>query len=270
MAVTSLSSMVSEQIHSYRILRRRVHAVQVEQVIEIFEQWISDRRASHYVALCNVHMLMEAHRDAYFSEALDAADLILPDGMPLVWFARRRGFMIRRRVYGPDLFLDFCRLTAAQGYRHFLLGGHPGDPEAIATRLAQNCPGIQISGTCSPPFRKPTVGEHNEILARINDSHTDVLWVALGCPKQELWMYENRNRLDVPVVVGVGQAFDLFAGRVRQAPPWMRNNGLEWAFRLFSNPRRLWRRYLVCNTQFLCCLALDELRWVQDNSRENE
>ena len=144
-------------------------------------------------------------------------------------------------------------------YRHFLFGGHSGVPRAVAARLRRSCPGIQIAGTYSPPFRNHTSAELSEMIARINDSGADVLWVALGCPKQELWMYENRDRLNVPVVVGVGQAFDLFAGRVRQAPRWSRDIGLEWAFRLVTDPRRLWRRYLFYNTQFLYCLALDGL-----------
>jgi N-acetylglucosaminyldiphosphoundecaprenol N-acetyl-beta-D-mannosaminyltransferase len=257
--VLPISPQVSKQLSSFRVLRSTIHAVQIDDVMEIFERWISSRTRSHYVALCNVHMVMEAYNNAYFHDALASADLVAPDGMPLIWAGRRHGFQLLRRVYGPGLFLEFCQTTAAKGYRHFLFGGHSGVPEVVAARLRRCCPGIQIAGTCSPPFRKHTRAEHSEMIAQINDSGVDVLWVALGCPKQELWMYENRNRLNVPVVAGVGQAFDLYAGRVRQAPRWARDNGLEWAFRLISNPRRLWRRYLVYNTQFLYCLALDGL-----------
>ena len=250
---------MSKQRGSFRVLHSTIHAVQIDDVMEIFEQWIANRERSRYVALCNVHMVMEAYNNAYFHDVLASADLVAPDGMPIIWVGRRRGLQLSRRVYGPDLFLEFCQNTAAKGYRHFLFGGHPGVPETVAAGLARSCPGIQIAGTCSPPFREHTPAEHREMIAQINNSGADVLWVALGCPKQELWMYENRDRLNVPVIVGVGQAFDLFAGRVRQAPRWARDNGLEWAFRLISNPRRLWRRYLVYNTQFLYCLALDGL-----------
>lgn len=250
---------MSKQLSSFRLLRNNIHATQIEDVTEIFEGWIAGQRRSHYVALCNVHMVMESYNDPYFCSALASADLVLPDGMPLIWAARRHGFPLRRRVYGPDLLLEFCQTTSPKGYRHFLFGGHPGVPEAVAARLARTCPGIQIVGTCSPPFRKHTAEEHSEMIARINGSGADVLWVALGCPKQELWMYENRDRLDVPVIAGVGQAFDIYAGRVRQAPQWARNNGLEWAFRLMTSPRRLWRRYLLYNMQFLYCVALDGL-----------
>ena len=246
-------------LSSFRVLRSNIHAVEIDDVIEIFEQWISSRTHSRYVALCNVHMVMEAYNNTYFHGALASADLVVPDGMPLIWAGRRQGLQLLRRVYGPDLFLEFCQNTAAKGYRHFLFGGHPGVPETVAARLTRSCPGIQIAGTFSPPFREHTRAELSEMIAQINNSGADVLWVALGCPKQELWMYENRDRLKVPVMAGVGQAFDLYAGRVRQAPRWTRDNGLEWAFRLISNPRRLWRRYLVYNMQFLCCVALDGL-----------
>ena len=261
--IDQTSSQVSRRFNSFRVLRSTIDAVQIDDVIETFDQWISSRTRSHYVALCNVHMVMEAYNSAYFSRALSSADLVAPDGMPLVWAGRRHGFRLQRRVYGPDLFLKFCQATAAKGYRHFLFGGHSGVPETVAARLTRICPGLQIAGTCSPPFREHTPAERSEMIAQINNSGVDVLWVALGCPKQEVWMYENRACLNVPVIVGVGQAFDLYAGRVSQAPRWTRDNGFEWAFRLFTNPRRLWRRYLIYNTQFLYCLALEELGLLQ-------
>jgi N-acetylglucosaminyldiphosphoundecaprenol N-acetyl-beta-D-mannosaminyltransferase len=254
---------MSKQLSSFRVLRSSIHAVQIDDVMEIFEQWISSRDRSRYVALCNVHMVMEAYNNPYFHDVLTSADLVVPDGMPVVWMGRRQGCQLRRRVYGPDLFRDFCQRTGTKGYRHFLFGGHPGIPDAVAEKLTRCYPGIQIAGICSPPFREHTRAEQNEMIAKINNSGADVLWVALGCPKQELWMYQNRDRLSVPVIVGVGQAFDLYAGRVRQAPRWARDNGLEWAFRLLGSPRRLWRRYLVYNTQFLWCLALDGLGLLQ-------
>lgn len=254
---------MSTQIKSFQLLRNTIHALEIEDVVKVFEQWISEKQRSHYVAFCNVHMLMEARNSSYFRSALASADLVVPDGMPLIWAARRHGFQLHRRVYGPDVFMEFCKTTSTKSYRHFLFGGHPGVPEAVAQRLAELCGGIQIAGVYSPPFRTPTRAEQNDTIARINDSGADVLWVALGCPKQELWMYENRDRLNVPVVAGVGQAFDLYAGRVRQAPKQLRDNGLEWAFRLVTDPRRLWRRYLATNTQFLYCLALDGLGLLQ-------
>jgi N-acetylglucosaminyldiphosphoundecaprenol N-acetyl-beta-D-mannosaminyltransferase len=265
LAVTLTSPEPSTRISAFRVLRTTIHAVQIGDVIDLFEQWILHRGRSRLVALCNVHMVMEAYKDTYFRSALASADLVAPDGAPLIWAARRHGFQLRRRVYGPDLFLEFCQTTAAKGYRHFLFGGHTGVPETVATRLTQCCPGIQIAGTCSPPFRKHSRAEHSEMIAQINRSNADVLWVALGCPKQELWMYENRDLLNVPIIIGVGQVFDLYAGRERQAPRWARDNGLEWVFRLISNPRRLWRRYVIYNPQFLYNVALDRLGLLKEN-----
>jgi N-acetylglucosaminyldiphosphoundecaprenol N-acetyl-beta-D-mannosaminyltransferase len=250
---------VSQQPSSFSVLRSTIHAVQIEDVKEIFERWISARERSHYVAVCNVHVIMEAYNDKNFRNVLASADLAVPDGMPLIWAGRRLGFRLPRRVYGPDLFLEFSRATASKGYKHFLCGGHPGVPERVAAKLEQSYPGLQVAGTCAPPFGKHSKKEQEELLSRINKSGADVLWVAFGCPKQELWMYENRDRLNVPVVVGVGQAFDIVADRVPQAPRWARNAGLEWAFRLAIEPRRLWRRYLIYNTQFVLCTALEEM-----------
>ena len=251
---------------SFRVLRTHIHAVDIEQVTQIFERWITRGEGSHYVAVCNVHVIMEAYNNDTFCQVLSSADLAVPDGMPLVWVARRRGFPLRRRVYGPDLFLEFCQTTAAKGYRHFLYGGHPGVPELVAARLKDQGPGLQIAGTYSPPFREHSEGEQRDVIDRINRSGADVLWVALGCPKQELWMYENRNRLNVPVIVGVGQAFDIVAERVRQAPVWAQNRGLEWAFRLANEPRRLWHRYLVYNTQFIYYSVLELLGLIEPHS----
>lgn len=244
---------------SFPVLHSNIHAVQINDVVRIFDQWISLRDRSRYVAVCNVHVIMEAYNNTAFRQAVATADLAVPDGMPLVWVGRRQGFRLRRRVYGPDLFVDYCRATRSKGYRHFLYGGHPGIPEIVAARLKQEYPGIRIAGSCSPPFRALSKVEQRTLISRINNSGADVLWVALGCPKQELWMYENRNLLNVPVIVGVGQAFDIYAGRARQAPRWARNSGLEWAFRLVSEPRRLWRRYLIYNTQFIYCMTLNYL-----------
>lgn len=254
------------KVASFRVLRTHIHAVEIEDVTKMFELWISHRERSHYVTVCNVHVVMEAYNNDVFREVLSSADLAVPDGMPLVWVGRRRGFPLRKRVYGPDLFLEFCRTTASKGYRHFLYGGHLGVPELVASKLKDQCPGLQIAGTYSPPFRAHSAGEQREVIDQINGSGTDVLWVALGCPKQELWMYQNRNRLKVPVIVGVGQAFDIVAERVRQAPVWARNRGLEWAFRLANEPRRLWHRYLVYNTQFVYYSVLELLGLIEPQS----
>jgi N-acetylglucosaminyldiphosphoundecaprenol N-acetyl-beta-D-mannosaminyltransferase len=179
--------------------------------------------------------------------------------MPLVWLGRRRGLHLPRRVYGPDLLLEFCETTAGRGYRHFFYGGEPGVPERVAESLKRRFPAIEVCGTFSPPFRPLNPEEDKEIVALISRAAPDVLWVGLGTPKQERWMHEHRDQLHVPVMVSVGAAFNILAGRRNQAPQWMREHGLEWLFRLFQEPRRLWRRYLVYGAQFPVYLAIDTL-----------
>ena len=238
---------------SYRVLGLRFDALQIPGVVARMEEWIAKRAHAHYIAVSNVHVLMEARHSISFRKVLDGADLCVPDGMPLVWVGRLRGHKLKHRVYGPDLLLSFCRETQAKGYRHYFYGGAPGIPEALVGKLREQFPNLEIAGTYSPPFRVLTPEEDACAVDMINRTNADVLWVGLGCPKQEIWMHEHREQLRVPVLVGVGQAFDIHAGRLRQAPVWMREHGLEWLFRLASEPSRLWRRYLVYNSEFVFC-----------------
>jgi N-acetylglucosaminyldiphosphoundecaprenol N-acetyl-beta-D-mannosaminyltransferase len=243
----------------FGVLGVQVHAIQIPDVIHQMEAWISQRCGSHFIAATNVHVLMEARHSLPFRRVLDSADLCVPDGMPLVWIGRSRGHSLKQRVCGPDLLLDFCRETNAKGYRHFFYGGAPGVPEALAAKLKCLFPVLEIVGIYSPPFRPLTREEDTSIVEMINRAGADVLWVGLGCPKQECWMYEHREQLNVPVLVGVGQAFDLYAGRTQRAPAWMRKRGLEWLFRLLAEPRRLWRRYLIYNLEFMFSMLLEFL-----------
>jgi N-acetylglucosaminyldiphosphoundecaprenol N-acetyl-beta-D-mannosaminyltransferase len=238
---------------SFRVLGVRFEALQIPGVMARMEEWIERRDGGHYIAVSNVHGVMESRHNAAFREVLDEADLCVPDGMPVIWIGRLRGHKLKHRVYGPDLLLGFCRETEAKGYRHFFYGGGTGVAEALARKLREEFPKLEIAGTYSPPFRKLTEEEDARVVEMINGAKADVLWVGLGCPKQEMWMREHRERLRVPVQVGVGQAFDIHAGLLRQAPRWMREHGLEWLFRLAAEPRRLWRRYLVYNTEFIFC-----------------
>jgi N-acetylglucosaminyldiphosphoundecaprenol N-acetyl-beta-D-mannosaminyltransferase len=244
---------------SFRVLGVRIDALQIPEAIEKLEEWIRERRRSYFVSLTNVNNVMEARRDPRFRKIQDSADLSLPDGMPLVWIGRLRGYQLRRRVYGPDLLLDFCRQTEGKGYSHFFYGGAPGVGEQLAEGLRRRFPALRIAGVYSPPFRQLSPQEDTYVVEMINRATPDVLWVGLGCPKQERWIYEHRNRLRVPVIAGIGQAFDIHSGRVRQAPRWIRENGLEWLFRLWKEPRRLWRRYLIYNTQFVWNVFLETL-----------
>jgi N-acetylglucosaminyldiphosphoundecaprenol N-acetyl-beta-D-mannosaminyltransferase len=257
---TAPPSLASFQTHTaFNVLGVRVAAVQIPDVVAQMEAWISQRYGSHFIAVANVHVLMEARHSLSFRRVLDSADLCVPDGMPLVWIGRSRGYSLKQRVCGPDLLLDFCRETNAKRYRHFFYGGAPGVPEALAAKLKCQFPMLEVAGTYSPPFRPLTPEEDSSIVEMINRAGADVLWVGLGCPKQECWMYKHREQLRVPVLVGVGQAFDLHAGRLKQAPPWMREHGLEWLFRLLAEPRRLWRRYLIYNSAFVLSELLEFL-----------
>jgi N-acetylglucosaminyldiphosphoundecaprenol N-acetyl-beta-D-mannosaminyltransferase len=239
----------------FPVLGVSVDAVRIEDVCVILEQWIQQRHRCHYVAVTGMHGIMEAQYDPSFRTILNSADLVVPDGMPLVWLGRLRGIELRRRVYGPDLMLSVCEQTTSRGWRHFLLGGAPGVSDRLATALTSRFPGLQIAGTCSPPFRPLTQREDDELVAAINRASADVVWVGLSTPTQERWMYEHRDRLDAAVLLGVGAAFDFHSGTKKQAPSWMREGGLEWLFRLFQEPRRLWRRYLIYGPRFVWFVA---------------
>jgi N-acetylglucosaminyldiphosphoundecaprenol N-acetyl-beta-D-mannosaminyltransferase len=224
------------------------------------EGWIHERNGCHSVAATSMHGIVEAQHDPSFKEILNTTDLVVPDGMPLVWLGRRRGHHLARRVYGPDLLLAFCEKTQSRGYRHFFYGGEPGVAEDLAKSLKSRSPGLNVVGMCSPPFRELSVQEEREMEDLIARAAPDVVWVGLGTPRQDRWMHVHKTRLRVPALVGVGAAFDMLSGRRKQAPRWMRENGLEWFFRLLQEPRRLWRRYLVYGTQFVVYAALESLR----------
>lgn len=234
----------------FRVLGVSVDAVQIPGVIQRMERLILQKDASRYIAVADVHSIVEARHDSSHKQTLDSAEIVIPDGMPLIWSGRRNGFDMPQRVCGTDLFEAFCRDTHIKGYAHFLYGGAPGVPEMLADILMRRYPGLHIAGTYSPPFRPQTQEEDQQAVEMINRSAADVLWVGLGCPKQERWMYEHRHRLTVPVVVGVGAAFDFLSGRMPRAPRVMGDHGLEWLYRVWKEPRRLWRRGLVTNCFF--------------------
>jgi N-acetylglucosaminyldiphosphoundecaprenol N-acetyl-beta-D-mannosaminyltransferase len=244
---------------SLTILGVHVNAVQISDVIAHMQDWIAKRAECRTIAVTGMHGIMEAHHDGAFKNILNSSSLVVPDGMPLVWLARLKGHGLKRRVYGPELMMDFCEISASKGYRHFLYGGAPGVAEKLAEELTNQFPGLVIAGTCSPPFRPVMDEEDEEIIRQISAAQPDVLWVGLSTPKQERWMDAHRARLNIPVLVGVGAAFDIHSGQKKQAPAWMREHGLEWFFRLVQEPKRLWRRYLVYGSEFIFWVTLDLL-----------
>ncbi len=245
--------------HRVNILGVGISAVNMERALQVMEGWIL-RGEKQYVCVANVHSVMESQRDQALLRIMNRSGLSTPDGMPLVWLCRRAGHRQVSRVYGPDLLLAFSDLAARAGYRFFFYGGSEGVAEELAERLRNRFPGLNVAGTYSPPFRKLTTGEKADVVAMINDSRADVVWVGLGAPKQERWMAEYRLLLKAPVLVGVGAAFDFHAGRIKQAPSWMQRCGLEWFFRLIQEPKRLWRRYLFFNPLFALLVLLQAVR----------
>ncbi len=203
---------------------------------------------------------MESQRDEDLRRIFDSAGLVAPDGMPLVWLSRCWGYPHVRRVYGPDLILSICERSLSKHYRHFLYGGDEGVVQRLRARLEQLFPALRIVGIHAPRFRSLTPEEDEKVVREINETKPDIVWVGLSTPKQEHWTAAHVNRLNASVLIGVGAAFDFHAGTKRQAPVWMRNAGLEWFFRLLSEPRRLWRRYLLNNPRFALLVLLQALR----------
>jgi len=241
----------------FRVLGVSVDAVQIPDVIELMKRWISARTACRFIAFTGMHGISEALKDPSFKETLNSADLVVADGMPLVWLGRWYGYPMPRRVYGPELLKAFCCATGPR-YRHYFYGGGPGVADRLASILTQQY-GVHSVGTYYPPFRPLTEEEKMEVDRRIRRAAPDVVWVGLSTPKQERWMHEHRHRVGVPLMAGVGAAFDFITGTVKQAPAWMQEIGLEWLFRLVQEPRRLWRRYLLTGPRFAWNLSLEVL-----------
>lgn len=223
------------------------------ETIERLFAW-ADRRESRTVCVCDVHSIVHALRDTAHADAIAAADMVTPDGTPVAWVLRRKGHSAQGRISGPDLMWACCRRAAESGTPVFLYGSTPRTLLLLEQRLRAAFPDIDIVGAISPPFRSLSDEEDAAIVERINASGARIVWVGLGCPKQEAWLRSHHQRAHA-VMVGVGAALDFHAGVVKRAPAWMQRNGLEWFHRILQDPRRLAKRYLVSNTMFImaCC-----------------
>jgi N-acetylglucosaminyldiphosphoundecaprenol N-acetyl-beta-D-mannosaminyltransferase len=210
------------------------------------------------VHLCNAYTLSLALRDPAYRDLLNAGSLRLPDGKPLVWVAHSRGIALSDRVYGPDLLLDVARAGQSVGLRHYFYGGTPQILDAFVQRLRGEAPELVVAGSEAPPFRPATEAELDELARRIHDLDVDVVWIGLGTPKQDHFVNDFAKRSG-RACVAVGAAYDFLSGAKKQAPRWMQLRGLEWLFRLVTEPRRLWRRYLVGNTLFVYGVVRDRL-----------
>jgi N-acetylglucosaminyldiphosphoundecaprenol N-acetyl-beta-D-mannosaminyltransferase len=226
-----------------------------DRVLDWMEAMVLAREQG-YVCVCNVHAVMASHEDLELRAALLGSSMNVPDGQPLVWAINSLGHSLAGRVYGPELMARSCARAARSGHRLYLYGGrNQGALVQLALNLRRRYPGVRIVGGYSPPHRSLTAEEERAVTDEINRSRADVVWIGIGVPKQEKWMARMRPLLAPPVLIGVGAAFDFHAGLVPQAPNWVQEAGLEWAYRLAHEPRRLWRRYIRYNPRFLSAFA---------------
>lgn len=251
-SVTHRSCFVS---HEYAdVLGVKVSAINMQDAVDLAERWIGGGR-SGYVCVSSVHVIMEAQREPEVLHALNGGVINTPDGMPLTWVGRLQGHRRMDRVFGPDFMLEMCRASVEQGYRHFLYGGKPGVAEELKQRLQKEFPGIEVVGTRRGIHRSFSPGEEQELIQEIRQARPHIVWVGLGAPYQELFMARYVQRLAVPLLVGVGAAFDFHTGAIRDCSRWVKRAGLQWLHRLMQEPRRLSKRYLVNNPAFLWRIA---------------
>jgi N-acetylglucosaminyldiphosphoundecaprenol N-acetyl-beta-D-mannosaminyltransferase len=239
------------RLDSRRVVSVRVDASSYDSASHQVTDW-AEARESRYVCVCNVHMVMEAHDDPTFQTVVNKADLVVPDGMPLVWALRWLGVSGASRVYGPHLMLRILERAQTKGIPVGLHGGDPETLEALVHVLEARFPELSVPYRRTPPFGPASFSK--EVVREVQAAGARILFVALGCPKQERWMHLHRGALPA-VMVGVGAAFDFIAGRKRQAPAFLQRAGLEWTFRLATEPRRLWRRYALHNPRFVALMA---------------
>ncbi len=239
------------------VLGMQVHVTSYQHTWETVREW-TRVHSSRYVCVATVNNVMESHDSAHFRQVMNEADLVTPDGMPLVWGLRLLGCKHATRVYGPDLTPVLLENAAASGIPVGFYGGAPQVLARLIEVVTSRYPGTNVAYAWSPPFRPLTAAEDERVVGQINASGARILFIGLNTPKQDYWMAEHKHRVNA-VMVGVGAAFDFLAGVKPQAPRWMMSCGLEWLFRLATEPRRLWKRYLKHNPRFLVLFALQLL-----------
>ncbi|WOD37419.1 WecB/TagA/CpsF family glycosyltransferase [Nodosilinea sp. E11] len=251
--------MVELDLQSRYILKTRVDATSYEDACDRIQTWATTGR-SGYVVAANVHVVMTAYWDSQYQRILEDAALVTADGMPLVIGLRLLGIPGQSRVYGPDLMLAWCDRAVQCGLPIYLYGGTTPMLEKMSAYLQQRFPGLPIAGAHAPPFHPLSAEEAAADVARINQSRARVVFVGLGCPKQEQWMHRHQGQVNA-VMIGVGAAFSFFSGEVSQAPRWMMRLGLEWLYRFGQEPRRLWQRYLVNNPMFVLLFGAQVVKY---------
>ncbi len=243
------------------VVKVNVSLTNYELVTEQVLSW-AKTRASRYICIANVHVLMEAHDSPQYSQIVNSADLVTPDGMPLVWILRWKGHPDQQRVYGPTLMLHILEVAARENIPVGFYGSSPEVLQSLLARMQARFPNLKVAYSFSPPFQEMSQEEDAEIVDRINASSARILFVGLGCPKQEKWMAEHQGRVNA-VMLGVGVAFDFHAGVKAQSPAWMQKIGLEWFYRLVTEPHRLWWRYLYHNPRFIFLAIADLLGFLR-------
>lgn len=258
----ALSSDSSSRIGAL-VLNRHIDALDWDAAIGRILGWARDRQ-SRRVCLCNVHSAVTALKDEKLATALDRSDLVLPDGAPVAWLLRQKGFRRQTRIAGPDLMAKLCEVLQQSSIGCFLFGSSAATLQKLRYRLEQCYPNLRITGALSPEYGDWSEDQERDYIETINRSGAGIIFVGLGCPRQEIWMAE-RSKVVRGVMLGVGAAFDFHAGTIERAPSFMRRTGLEWLHRLLSEPKRLWRRYLITNSYFIWFAVRDliasRLRW---------
>ncbi len=239
------------------VLGAPVHIIDIKSVLRLMEQWIRERRQPRWIAVTGSHGALEAYKHPDFRAVLHNADLSVPDGRWAARVAAKKMSCATHQVRGADLMSAFCELSREKGYTNYFYGDTDETLTLASNRLREKHPGVQIVGAYSPPFRQLTPEEDAQAIEMINQANPDVLWVALGLPKQERWIVAHRDRLKAPVIVGVGAAIKFHSGRVVPAPRWASQSGLEWLWRLLHEPRTVWRRALIYGPQFMALSLLD-------------
>lgn len=245
-----------EELQHCEILKTNINVTNMSDTIKYIGGHLDDLRGK-YICVSNVHTTVMSYENEEYRKIQNSAAMALPDGAPLSSYSRRRGYKQAQRVTGPDLMLELFAVSREKGYRHYFYGATEETLQSMRKVIERDYPGMEIAGMYAPPFRTLTPQEDAEIVEKINNSRPDFIWVGLGAPKQEEWMYQHMGQLQ-GVLIGVGAGFDYLAGYIKRAPHWMQKMSLEWLYRLLQDPRRLWRRYFTSNVKFICLTRMDK------------
>jgi N-acetylglucosaminyldiphosphoundecaprenol N-acetyl-beta-D-mannosaminyltransferase len=257
-----MAEIINQQFRVLRILGSRVHMIDIPALIAIIDDWISKKTRTQecrQIVVTGFHGLWVAHQRADVKAVLNSAEIWVPDGIAPAWIARLKGMKSAVRTPGADIMKAYFELADQKGFRSYFYGDTDHTLAELKKNLEKKYPGHIFAGAYSPPFRKLTPKEDGEIIKMINAAKPDVLWIGLGLPKQDIWIQERKDRLKVPIAIGVGAAFSFHAGTVKRVPEWIGNIGLEWLWRLLKEPRKLWRRALIDGPQFVWHVALELL-----------